>query len=99
MGIRRIRGELVGLGPPIAAAMVWKVLKAAGIDPAPRRSGPTWRQFLAAQAQAILSVDFAHVDTILLRPLLVIEQARAYTSAGSPPIPPAPGSPNRPAIC
>jgi hypothetical protein len=34
-GYRRIRGELVGLGPPIAAAMVWKVLKAAGIDPAP----------------------------------------------------------------
>ena len=65
-GYRRIHGELVGLGHPIAAAMVWKVLKAAGIDPAPRRSGPTWRQFLAAQAQAILSVDFAHVDTILL---------------------------------
>ena len=71
-GYRRIRGELVGLGPPIAAAMVWKVLKAAGIDPAPRRSGPTWRQFLAAQAQAILAVDFAHVDTIFLRRLYVL---------------------------
>jgi putative transposase len=38
-------------------------LKTAGIDPAPQGSGPTWRQFLSAQAHAILAVDFAHVDT------------------------------------
>jgi putative transposase len=47
-GYRRIHGELVGLGHPIAASTVWKILNGAGIDPAPRRSGPTWRQFLAA---------------------------------------------------
>jgi len=47
-------------------------LKTAGIDPAPQRSGPTWRQFLAAQAQAILAVDFAHVDTVFLRRLYVL---------------------------
>jgi hypothetical protein len=58
-GYRRVHGELVVLGHRIAAATVWKILRAAGIDPAPRRSGPTWRQFLAAQAQAILAVDFA----------------------------------------
>jgi putative transposase len=78
-GYRRIHGELVGLGHPIAASTVWKILKGAGIDPAPHRSGPTWRQFLSAQAQAILAVDFAHVDTILLRRLymlLVIEHDR-----------------------
>ena len=54
-------------------------MKAAGIDPAPRRSGPSWRQFLTAQAQAILAVDFAHVDTIFLRRLyvfVVIEHSR-----------------------
>jgi hypothetical protein len=37
---------------------VWEILPAAGIDPAPRRSGPTWRQFLHAQAAGILAVDF-----------------------------------------
>jgi putative transposase len=47
-------------------------LRNAGIDPAPRRSGPTWRQFLAAQAHAILAVDFAHVDTIFLGRLYVL---------------------------
>jgi transposase InsO family protein len=71
-GYRRIQGELVGLGHTAAASTVWKILKDAGLDPAPRRSGPTWRQFLSAQAHAILAVDFAHVDTVLLRRLYIL---------------------------
>jgi transposase InsO family protein len=78
-GYRRIHGELVGLGHHLAASTVWMILKTAGIDPAPQRSGPTWRQFLTAQAHAILAVDFAHVDTLFLRRLhvlVVIEHGR-----------------------
>ena len=45
-GHRRIHGELAKLGVAVAPSTVWEILRAAGIDPAPRRSGPTWRQFL-----------------------------------------------------
>jgi transposase InsO family protein len=65
-GHRRVQGELVRLGHRIAASTVWQILHDAGINPAPRRSGPTWRQFLTAQAKAVLAVDFAHVDTVFL---------------------------------
>jgi transposase InsO family protein len=40
-------------------------LHAAGIDPAPRRSGPSWRDFLTAQAEGIIAADFFHMDTVL----------------------------------
>jgi hypothetical protein len=48
---------------PAAASAACEILRPAGIDPAPRRDGPTWRQFLPAQASGILAVGFLHVDT------------------------------------
>jgi putative transposase len=51
---------------------VWLLLDRAGIDPAPHRAGLTWRQFLSAQAEGILAVDFFHVDTMLLQRLYVL---------------------------
>ena len=58
MGYRRIHGELAGLAVKIAASTVWEILKKAGIDRAPRRTGSTWPQFLRSQAEAILACDF-----------------------------------------
>ena len=75
-GHRRVQGELVRLGHRIAASTVWQILHDAGIDPAPRRTGPTWKQFLTAQARSIIAINFVHVDSVLLRrvyALIVIE--------------------------
>jgi hypothetical protein len=75
-GHRRIQGELVRLGHHVAPSTVWRILRAAGIDPAPRRAGPTWAQFLSQQAHAILAVDFVHIDTVVQRriyALIVVE--------------------------
>jgi len=71
-GYRRIHSELTKLGVTVAQSTVWEILRAVGIDPAPRRSGPTWRQFMHAQAAGILAVDFFHVDTMLLKRLYVL---------------------------
>jgi putative transposase len=60
------------LGCKLAPSTVWQILKDAGIDPAPIRSGETWRTFLEAQAKTILATDFFHVDTVFLRRLYVL---------------------------
>jgi transposase len=57
-GYRRIHGELRRLRYQIGASTVWTILQRAGVDPAPRRSALTWRQFLHAQAKGVLAVDF-----------------------------------------
>ncbi|MGH9083470.1 MAG: integrase, partial [Acidimicrobiales bacterium] len=41
-GYRRIQGELATMGTTMAASSVWAILKRRGIEPSPRRSGPTW---------------------------------------------------------
>jgi putative transposase len=90
-----VQGELVRPGRPIAASTVWQILHDAGIDPAPRRTGPTWKQFLTAQARGILAADFVHIATVLLRrvyALIVIEHGtRRVHLAASPPTPRARG--------
>ncbi len=63
-GYRRIHGELAGLGVKIAASTAWEILKSAGIDPAPRRTGPAWSLFLRSQAEAILACDFFTADLL-----------------------------------
>jgi len=63
-GYRRIHRELAGLGIRRAPSTVWEIVTKAGIPPAPQRAGPTWAQFLHAQAEAILAADFFTVDLL-----------------------------------
>jgi putative transposase len=48
-GYVRISGELAGVGVRVPPSTVRDILKRAGLGPAPRRSGPSWRQFLKAR--------------------------------------------------
>jgi len=71
-GYRRIHGELATMGVRLAPSSVWEILRRHCIEPTPRRSGPTWSEFLRAQATTMLACDFFHVDTVLLRRLYVL---------------------------
>ncbi|WAP54976.1 hypothetical protein N6H00_08225 [Streptomyces sp. S465] len=63
-GYRRLHGELLMLGVKVAASTVWKILKDAGIDPAPGRSSSTWADFLRSPADALLACDFLEAVTL-----------------------------------
>ncbi|QEU89005.1 integrase [Streptomyces viridosporus T7A] len=78
-GHRRIQGEPARPGHPVSPSTVWQILNAAGIDPAPRRSGPGRRAFLAARAEGIIAADFFHPDTVLGKRLYV----RAFPEHGT----------------
>ena len=71
-GYRRVHGEMATVGIAIAPSSVWAILQRHGIEPSPRRSGPTWAEFLSTQAKGLMACDFFHVDTVLLRRLYVL---------------------------
>src|SRR6266511_375904 len=72
LGYPRIAGELLKLGPRVSASTVRRLLLAAGLEPAPRREGPSWRDFLRQQAASMLACDFFTVETISLRRVYVL---------------------------
>src|SRR5664280_1067566 len=71
-GYRRIEGELRKLGVTVSATAIRSLLRAHGLKPAPRRQGPSWKEFLACQASGILACDFFTVETVWLRTLYVL---------------------------
>ncbi len=71
-GERRIQGELLKLGYRVSNSTVRQVLRRHRLGPAPRRSGPTWSQFLRAHARAVLACDFLAVDSVRLGVLYVL---------------------------
>ena len=71
-GYQRIRGELLKLEIRISATTVRTILRRAGLDPPPRRAGPTWTESLRSRAAGILATDFFTVETISLRTLYVL---------------------------
>jgi putative transposase len=58
----------------VGEATIRRILAAAALEPAPLRASPTWLQFLAAQASAILACDFLHIAAVTTHP------ARAWTT-------------------
>jgi hypothetical protein len=64
-GYMRIQGELRRLGIGVGATTIRRILRAHGLGPAPRRTGPTWSEFLKAQAHGILACDFLTVETLM----------------------------------
>ena len=71
-GYQRVRGELLKLGIRVSATTIRTILLRHGLDPAPRRAGPTWTEFLRSQASGILACDLFTVETIRLKTLYVL---------------------------
>ena len=71
-GYKRIVGELKGVGITVSATSVRKVLREAGLAPAPERAPSSWRAFLRAQAASILACDFLTVETAFLQRIYVL---------------------------
>jgi transposase InsO family protein len=71
-GYPRIAGELLKLGLRVSPSTIRRILLANRLRPAPRRSGPSWREFLRQQAASMLACDFFTVETISLRRFYVL---------------------------
>jgi putative transposase len=81
-GYLRIVGECRKLGITVSATSVRTILRTHGLGPAPRRGGPSWGQFLRAQAAGTIACDFLTVETIGLSRLYVLFFVRREAFVG-----------------
>jgi len=73
-GYQRIVGEARKIGVKVSASSVRSILRRNGLGPAPTRSrkGPSWVEFLKAQAAGTVAIDFFHVDTVTLNRVYIL---------------------------
>jgi transposase len=71
-GYVRIVGECRKLGVAVSATSVRTILRTRRLGPAPRRGGPSWTEFLRAQAAGTIACDFLTVETVGLTRLYVL---------------------------
>lgn len=71
-GYMRIRGELLKLGHSVSATSIRNLMEKHRMPTSPQRSRLSWREFLRAQASAIVATDYFTVDTWNLRRLYVL---------------------------
>jgi hypothetical protein len=74
-GYQRIVGELKGLGIIVSATTVKKILREEQLGPASAK-GPSWREFVRAQAKSVIAVDFFTVDTVWLQRCMCCSSSR-----------------------
>jgi putative transposase len=102
-GCLRLVGECRSLGVRLSATSVRRILRRRRVGSAPRRGGPTWPQFLRAQARSLLATDFFTVESVGLTRLYVLfvleVQRRCVHLVGSPPTRPGRGWRSRPVTC
>src|SRR5438876_200178 len=56
----------------VSATSVRNILRRNSLGPAPRRSGPSWAEFLRSQAAGVLACDFFTVETVGLTRMYVL---------------------------
>jgi hypothetical protein len=60
----RTKGKL---GFRVSPTSIRRLLARARLEPAPRRTGPSWREFLRGQAASVAASDFFTVESVFLR--------------------------------
>ena len=85
-GHRRICGELAKLGFRVSATSIRRLLAEAWLEPAPRRGGPSWGEFLHAQAVSIVACDFFTVESLFLRRYTPCSSSLTATGASGSPV-------------